>query len=441
MRRRQFIGLVGGAAVTWPLAGLAQQPVRLPRIGFLGASSASAQAKWTTAFVQRLSELGWIEGRTVGIEYRWAEGREDRLGELVAEFVRLKVSVIVTQGTAPVLAAKQATSVIPIVFASAGDPVGAGLVASLAQPGGNVTGLSSQMSDTATKRIEFLREILPGFHRLVIVANVDNPFVVLEMNEVQASTRKLGIEVATVEIQRGEDIAPAFEALKGRTDALDVITDPLMNANRVSINASALASQLPTMYGSREFAEAGGLIFYGANFADQFRRAAELTDKILRGAKPGELPVEQPTKFELVINLSTAKALGLTIPPPLLASADEVIERSCHFSSWHETDQPGRSDSPSGLPLTPNGQSVRFRRQFARARSHRLHESDRLLVRHRPYREGHDATAGIHSIGVRYLCRLLIAFKIGARPDRAKAPPDHLAVHVSPTNWKGGPKF
>ena len=276
--------------------------------------------------MQRLRELGWIEGRTVAIEYRWAEGRSERFAEIAAEFVRLKVDVIVTAGTAAVVAAKQATSVIPIVFAAAGDPVGTGLVASLARPGGNVTGLSNQSADLAGKRLELLREVVPGLRRLAIMANVGNPIGVLEMGEVQAAARTLGLEVVTLEIRRAEDIAPAFEALKGRADALYVVTDPLVNTNRIRINTLALGARLPTMHGIREYVEAGGLMSYGPNFPDLFRRAADYVDKILRGAKPADIPVEQPTKFDLVINLTTAKALGLDVPPTLLARADEVIE-------------------------------------------------------------------------------------------------------------------
>jgi putative tryptophan/tyrosine transport system substrate-binding protein len=325
MQRREFITLLGGAAV-WPLAARAQQPGKLPTIGFLGSTTPTAQSQWTAAFVQRLRELGWIEGRTVAIEYRWAEGRSERFAKFAAEFVRLKVDVILAHNTPPVLAAKQATSVIPIVFASASDPVGTGVVASLARPGGNVTGLSSVSPDIAGKRIELLREVVPGLRRLAILANVDNPYVVLEIREVQAATRMLGVEVALFEIRRAEDIAPAFERLKGRAEALDVLSDPILFTNRIRINTLALGARLPTMYLVREYVEAGGLISYGPNWPDQWRRAGDYVDKILRGAKPGEIPVEQPTKFDLIINLTTAKALGLDVPPTLLARADEVIE-------------------------------------------------------------------------------------------------------------------
>jgi putative tryptophan/tyrosine transport system substrate-binding protein len=326
MRRREFITLLGGAAAVWPVAARGQQRGKLPTIGFLGAASASAMKSWLDAFVARLRELGWIEGRTVAIEIRWAEGRRERVAEIAAEFVQLKVDVIVTSATPPTLAAKQATAVIPIVFAAVSDPVGPGLVASLARPGGNVTGLANQTSDTAGKKLELLREAVPGLRRLAIMANVGNPASVLEMGEVQATARTLGLEVTTSEIRRAEDIAPAFEALKDRADALYLGPDPLMNTNRTRVNILAVGARLPTMQGAREYVEAGGLMSYGPNFPDQFRRVADFVDKILRGTKPADIPVEQPTKFDLVINLTTAKALGLTIPESLLARADEVIE-------------------------------------------------------------------------------------------------------------------
>ncbi len=325
MRRRAFIAGLGSAAA-WPRVALAQQPGKPPTIGFLGLSSASHSRPWLGAFLQRLHELGWIEGSTIAIEYRWGEGRVDRFAEIAAEFVRLNVDMIVTSGAPPVIAAKQATSVIPIVFAAAGDPVGNALVASLSRPGGNVTGLSIQDSDLAGKRLELLRETVPGLGRLAILANVDAPGAVLEMHEVQTAASALGLNVFTLEIRRAEDIAPAFEKLKGRTDALYVCIDGLTGTHRTRINALALAVRQPTMHGIRDYVEAGGLMSYGPNFPDLYRRAADLVDKILRGAKPADIPVEQPTKFELVINLKTAKALGLSIPPTLLARADEVIE-------------------------------------------------------------------------------------------------------------------
>jgi putative ABC transport system substrate-binding protein len=279
----------------------------------------------TAAFVQRLRELGWIEGRNVAIEQRWAEGQYERFADIAAEFVRLKVDIIVTFGGA-VPAIKQATSVIPVVFTVDSDPVGRGLVASLARPGGNVTGLSLQSTELVGKRLELLREVFPDIRRLAILANVGFRGAVQEMGEVQAAVGKLGIEVIPMEIRRAEDIAGAFDAVKGRAEALYVCGDTLVYANRVRIITMATGSRLPTMHGSREYVGAGGLISYGTNFPDLYRRSAELVDRILRGTKPADLPVEQPTKFELVINMISAKALGVTVSPLLLARADEVIE-------------------------------------------------------------------------------------------------------------------
>jgi putative tryptophan/tyrosine transport system substrate-binding protein len=322
--RREFIALLGGASA-WPLAVPAQQP-KQPTIGFLGESTPSSQSDRTAAFVQRLRELGWIEGRTIAIEYRWAEGRSERFAEIAPEFVRLKVDVIVTSGTPAIVAAKQVTSVIPIVFAIAADPIGTGLVASLARPGGNITGLSIQSTDLAAKRIELLREVVPRLRRLAIMASVGNPASALEVGEVQAAAATLGLEVDTHDIRRAEDIASAFEALRGRADALYVATGPLVLTNRLRINTMALGTRLPTIYSGREYVESAGLMSYGPNRPDLFRRAADMVDKILRGAKPADIPVEQPTKFDLIVNLTTAKALGLTIPESFLLRANEVIE-------------------------------------------------------------------------------------------------------------------
>jgi putative ABC transport system substrate-binding protein len=326
IRRRKFLAtLLGGAAVAWPLAARAQQPPKLPTVGYMGAATPATSGQWAAAFVQRLRELGWIEGRTIAIEYRWTEGRTERAAEIAAEFVQRRVDVIVTSGTGIVLAAKQATSVIPIVFV-AGDPVGTGLVTSLARPGGNVTGLSLQSSDLAGKRLELLREVVPGLGRLALLGNVGNPVVVLEIGQIQAAARMLGLEVITLEIRRGEDIVPFFEALNGRAEALYVVLDAIVNTHRFRINTLALAARLPTMHAFREGVEVGGLMSYGPNIPDLFRRAGDYLDKILRGAKPGDIPVEQPTKFDLVFNVTTAKALGLIVPSTLLARADEVIE-------------------------------------------------------------------------------------------------------------------
>ena len=325
MNRRDFITLLGGAAAVWPLAARGQQTGKLPIVGYLGVTTAAAQNRVTPAFVQRMRELGWIEGRTVAIEYRWAEGRNERFTEIANEFVRLKVDVIVTSGPGAA-AAKQMTSLIPIVFDIALDPIGSGLVASLARPGGNVTGLSTQQADLVGKKVELLREVVPGLRRLAIMGNVGYSASVYEMNEAQAAARKLGLEVITSGIRRAEDIAPAFTAFKGRADALYVIGDPLQFTYRVRINTLALGLRLPTMLARREDAEMAGLMCYGPNFPDLTRRAADYVDKILRGAKPADLPVEQPTKFDLVINLTTATALDLKIPEGFLVRADEVIE-------------------------------------------------------------------------------------------------------------------
>ncbi len=325
LHRRDLIVLSGGAAIAWPLAARAQQ-ARLPTIGFLGASTQANWTHWTGAFVQRLRELGWIEGRTVLIEYRWAEGRTERFAEIAAEFVRLKVDVIVTVGNAA-HAAREVTSTIPIVFAMAGDPVGSGMVASLSRPGGNVTGFSIQLPDLAGKRIELLRELIPGLRRLAIIANVANPNALLEVAEARSAARKLGFDVEMLEVRRAEDIVPAFGTLKNNNvQALYVSPDPMINANHARINILALGARLPTIHPFRDYLAAGGLMSYGANNADMFRRSAEYVDKILKGAKPAELPVQQPTRIELVINLVTAKALGIDVPPSMLARADEVIE-------------------------------------------------------------------------------------------------------------------
>jgi putative tryptophan/tyrosine transport system substrate-binding protein len=324
MRRREFITLLGGAATAWPLAAHAQQTA-MPVVGFLGESTPADLSSRTAAFVLRLRELGWIEGRTVQIEYRWAEGLRGRFAEIAAEFVRLKVDIIVTFGGA-VPALKQATLVIPIVFTIDADPVGRGLVASLARPGGNVTGLSAQTVDAVGKRLELLRAVLPSFRRLAVLANIGFAGAVQETGEIQEMGYRLGLDVATSEIRRAEDIGPAIDALKGRADALYVCGDALTFTNRISISTLALGARLPTIYANRDFVVAGGLMSFGPNFPDLYRRAADYVDKILKGAKPANLPVEQPTKFDLIINLTTAKALGLEVPPTLLARADEVIE-------------------------------------------------------------------------------------------------------------------
>jgi putative tryptophan/tyrosine transport system substrate-binding protein len=333
MRRRDFLGMLGSSAAAWPAIVQAQQVGKIPTVGFLGAD-ALAFGPWTSAFVIRLRELGWIEGSNILIEYRWSQGRTERYAEIAAEFVRLKVDVVVTVGSAvPIV--RQATTVIPIVFAVGIDPVGSGLVASLAQPGGNVTGLSIQANELVGKRIELARELVPQLRRLAIMFNIGNVQPVLEMGETQAAARMLGLEVLPLVIQKAEDIPSTVQGLKTRADAVYVAVDQLMVANQKTIVASALRAELPTIVSTSDFVKAGALLSYGPSYTERFRRAADYVDKILRGTRPGDIPVEQPTKFELVINLKTAKALGLEIPANLLARADEVIEYDRRFCSWH----------------------------------------------------------------------------------------------------------
>jgi putative tryptophan/tyrosine transport system substrate-binding protein len=327
VRRREFITLLGGAAAAWPLAARAQQLGKLPTVGFLVPNTRSAASEWIDAFVLRLRELGWIEGRTIAIEYRWVEGHTERFAEIAAEFAKLKVNVIVTSGTPAVMALQQATNMIPIVFATAGDPVSTGLVTSLARPGGHTTGLATIGDELAGKRLELLREVVPHLSRLALMGNVSNRFTALEMGQLQNAAGTLGFEVDTLEVRRAQDIPKAFEGLRGRADALYVCTDAaIIHSNRVQLNTLAVRERLPTMHGARTYIEGGGLMSYGPNFPNMFRRSADFVDKILRGAKAGEIPVEQPTKFDFVINLTTARALSLSVPDKLLAIADEVIE-------------------------------------------------------------------------------------------------------------------
>jgi len=325
IRRREFITLLGGAAAAWPLAVHAQQPAKVPTIGFLGSGTATTAGAWVVAFSQRLRELGWIEDRAIKIDLRWAEGRNDRSAEIATDFVRLKVDVIVTYGSEHVQIAKEATSTIPIV-ALMGDPVGSGLVASLAHPGGNLTGLSAQNADLNGKRFELLREVVPNLRRLAVLFNGNNLAYRLETDIVRAAATPLGLEVLAAEIRSADDIASTFAAIATKADALFVVGEPLTFSRRTQINTLAVAARMPTVYSVREYVEAGGLMSYGPNFFALFRRAADYVNKILRGAKPEDLPVEQPTNYDLVINLTTAKALGLEMPTTLLVRADEVIE-------------------------------------------------------------------------------------------------------------------
>ena len=323
MRRREFMAAVGGA-MAWPVAANAQQAGRLPTIGFLGADPV-AFAPWTAAFVAGLREFGWIDGRTVTIEYRWSEGRTERYAEIAAEFVRQKVDVIATVGSA-VPTVRQTSGIIPIVFAVAIDPVRSGLVSSLAKPGGNVTGLSLQAANLAGKRLEILRELIPQLRRLAIIFNGGNDQTMLEMSDTKAAASELKLDVAPLEIRRMQDIAPVFETLNSQADALYVVVDQLVVTNFNRILTFALSTRLPMIYSTRDFVRSGGLMSYGPSYADLFRRAADYVHRILQGAKPGDLPVEQPTRFELVLNLTTARALGLRVSEPFLLRVDEVIE-------------------------------------------------------------------------------------------------------------------
>jgi putative tryptophan/tyrosine transport system substrate-binding protein len=322
MRRREFLAGFGGVVAS-SLSARAQQTTKLPVIGFMGAATPSAWGSWTAAFVKRLSELGWVDGKTIKIEYRWAEGSEKRYAEIGAELVKLDPRVLVAVGGD---SARKATSTIPIVVALMSDPVGTGLVSSLARPGGNITGMSIQSTDLAGKRIELLKEAISTLHRFAILAYVDYAGTMLDVGAIHTASKSVGLEVVTVPIHRAEDIEPALASLDPQLQAMYVPPNILVNTNRILINKLAQERRLPTMHGFREYVVSGGLMSYGPNTANLFRRAAEYVDKILQGAKPIDLPVEQPTEFDLVVNLKVAKAIGLEFSPSLLARADEVIE-------------------------------------------------------------------------------------------------------------------
>ena len=315
-----------GMLAAVPAAG-AEQPAKVFRVGFLGSGSPATYAALVDAFRQGLRELGYVEGQNVVMELRWAEGRFERLPALAAELVRLNVDLILTHGTPGPLAAKQATTTIPIVVAIAGDPVGNGLVASLARPGGNITGLSLLAPELGGKRLQLLMEVVPAVSRVAILWNAANPAPALVVKETEAAARTLGVRLQSLEVRGPDDYERAFQAaISGRAGALIAVEDPLVLTHQARIVAFAAKRRLPAMYPNREYVDAGGLMSYGANFRELFRRAATYVDKILKGAAPADLPVEQPTRFELVINMKTAKALGLTIPPSVMVRADQVIQ-------------------------------------------------------------------------------------------------------------------
>ena len=325
MRRRDFIHFLGGVVTCLPLTAHGQQPSNQPTIAFLGVDDSSWRLR-TSAFVQRLNELGWVAGRTVLIQYYWTLGRPERTVELAAEILSRKVDVIVTYGGA-VTTLKRATTVVPIVFAIANDPIGSGLVSNLSRPGGNVTGLSLEVTEIAGKRLQLLHDTVPDLRRLAIMFDAGYSASMLQGREVEAAARTLNIEVELIKIRQAEDIASSFGTFSShKVDALYVVENALIQANGRHIAALALSARLPTIFGARDQVQAGGLMSYGPKYQDLFRRAAEITDKILHGEKPADIPVEEPTSFELILNLTTARTLGLTIPHPLLATADEVIE-------------------------------------------------------------------------------------------------------------------
>jgi ABC-type uncharacterized transport system substrate-binding protein len=324
MRRREFIAALGAAA-TWSLAARAQE--KIPRVGFMGNSTAALEANLVGAFREGLRELGYEEGRNIGIEYRWADGQYERFPALVAELIAAKVDVIVTAGTPAALAVKKATATVPLVMVAVGDPVGTGLVPSLARPDGNLTGLSSVAPDLEGKRLELLREIVPSVSHIAVFFNSLNPFHVASMRQAQAAGKTLGIKVQQHDIRKSEDLDGAFAALrKERPDALLILADRVFLHNRQRMMDFTEEQRLPNVNAYKELVEAGGLISYGPSYEDMHKRAAIYVNKILKGAKPGNLPIEQPTKFTLVVNLKAAKALGISMPATVISRADEVIE-------------------------------------------------------------------------------------------------------------------
>jgi putative ABC transport system substrate-binding protein len=324
MKRRKLITLLGGAAA-WPLTARAQPGDKVPRIGLVSPFSRTDSTLWNRAFRQGLRDLGWIDEKTISIEYRYADGISDRLPELIADLIRRKVDLIVTSVTNDALAAKHATKEIPVVMVAAGDPVATGIVESLARPGGNITGFSQMNPELVGKRLELLKEIMPNPSPMAVLWNPEDPISVISWDEVQLSARKLGIEVRSLPVRSSGELSNALdEAARART--LAIMPNPVFVTNLKRIADFCSENRLPSVFHLREFAEVGGLLSYGVDRTDLFRRAASTVDKILKGAKPAELPIQQPTKFELVINLKTARGLGLSVPDKVLAFADDVIE-------------------------------------------------------------------------------------------------------------------
>ena len=324
--RREFMVLLGCAAA-WPFAVRAQQAGKVHRIGVLETISTTLNVANFYALREGLRQLGYAEGQNLVIEYRSADGRDDRFPGLARELLALKVDVIVTRGTPAAKAVKNATSTVPVVMMASGDPVGVGLVTSLARPGGNITGLSAIVGELSPKRLELIKEIVPGLARIAVLANTSNDAVRRDWARIETAARSLGVQSQLLDLRESDALGPTFDdASARRADALVVVIDAITQANQQRIVGLAMKHRLPAIYSSREFVDAGGLISYGVSYPDLYRRAATYVDKILKGTKPADLPVVQPTKFELVINLKTAKALGLTIPDKLLALADEVIE-------------------------------------------------------------------------------------------------------------------
>jgi putative ABC transport system substrate-binding protein len=326
MKRRRFISLLGGATA-WPLVARAQEAGRVYRIGFLGNSTAALEVNLVEPFRDGLRNLGYIEGRNILIEYRWAEGKYERFPALIAELIALKVDAIVTAGTPASLAVKMAATAIPLVMVAVGDPVATGLVASLGRPGGNITGLTSISSEMAGKRLELLREVVPKLSHIAVLWNAASPIQLIDERETRAAAKVLGVKMLSLGVRTGEEIEDALTTIvRERPGALLVLADRLFLHHRTRIMDFAAQHRLPGVHAYRELVEVGGLMSYGPSYADMHRRAATYVDKILKGAKPADLPVEAPIKFELVINHKAAKAIGLEIPPVLLARADEVIE-------------------------------------------------------------------------------------------------------------------